>query len=133
MDLEDLDDITNWFFEGDEWAVKNWNHLQDQSARPEITGEAAGALQRRGAGARCPGAGEVLHTGAQWTWYASEFDGEAIFFGLVIGFEIELGYFSLKEMREVKGPLGLPIERDLYYNPKTLGELMERHRRERNG
>jgi len=70
---------------------------------------------------------------AQWTWYASEFDGEDIFFGLVIGFEIELGYFSLKEMREVKGPLGLPIERDLYYNPKTLGELMERHRRERNG
>lgn len=31
---------------------------------------------------------------AQWTWYASEIDGEDIFFGLVSGFELELGYFS---------------------------------------
>ena len=27
-----------------------------------------------------------------WTWYASEYDGDNIFFGLVIGFEIEYGY-----------------------------------------
>jgi hypothetical protein len=53
---------------------------------------------------------------AQWTWYASEFDGEDIFFGLVIGLEIELGYFSLSELKSVKGPLGLPIERDLHFN-----------------
>ena len=31
---------------------------------------------------------------SNWTWYASEFDGEDIFFGLVIGFAIEFGYFS---------------------------------------
>jgi DUF2958 family protein len=68
---------------------------------------------------------------SNWTWYASEFDGEDIFFGLVIGFEIELGYFSLSELEEVKGPLGLPIERDLHYQPETLGKLMEMHRNER--
>ena len=68
---------------------------------------------------------------SNWTWYASEFDGEDIFFGLVIGFEIELGYFSLKEMQEARGPMGLPIERDLYYDPLTLKELMENHRRDR--
>src|SRR3990172_8365059 len=28
---------------------------------------------------------------SNWTWYASEFDGEDIFFGLVNGFELELG------------------------------------------
>ena len=28
------------------------------------------------------------------TWYASEFDGEDTFFGLVSGFEVELEYFS---------------------------------------
>ena len=33
---------------------------------------------------------------AQWTWYASEFDGEDVFFGLVSGFEVELGYFSVR-------------------------------------
>lgn len=26
---------------------------------------------------------------SNWTWYASEFDGEGLFFGLVIGFEAE--------------------------------------------
>jgi hypothetical protein len=62
---------------------------------------------------------------AQWTWYASEFDGEDLFFGLVSGFEVELGYFSLKELQEAKGPLGLKIEWDLYFEPQTLGQLME--------
>ncbi len=68
---------------------------------------------------------------AGWTWYASEFDGEDLFFGLVSGLEVELGYFSLSELAEVQGPRGLPIERDLYYQPKTLGELKEMHERER--
>ena len=64
---------------------------------------------------------------SNWTWYASEFDGEDLFFGLVSGFEVELGYFSLSELQSVKGSLGLPIERDLYYEPKTLKELMKKH------
>src|SRR5690349_20415571 len=68
---------------------------------------------------------------SNWTWYASEGkeieanqyldapEGEKdfLFFGLVSGFEVELGYFSLKELEEVRGPLGLPIERDKHYEP----------------
>jgi len=50
-----------------------------------------------------------------WTWYAVEFDGKDRFFGLVDGFELEWGYFSLSELRSVKGPLGLGIERDRYF------------------
>ena len=61
---------------------------------------------------------------SSWTWYATEFDGEDLFFGLVDGFEKELGYFSLSELKSVKGALGLPIERDMYFKPKTLKELM---------
>jgi len=60
---------------------------------------------------------------SDWTFFATEFDGEDMFFGLVDGFEKELGYFSLKELQSVKGPLGLPIERDLYWQPKTLREI----------
>ena len=52
-------------------------------------------------------------------------------YGLVSGFEVELGHFSLKELREVKGPMGLPIERDLYYEPKSLKELIDLHRKQR--
>lgn len=62
---------------------------------------------------------------SDWTWYASEFDGEDLFFGLVSGFEVELGYFSLKELQETRELMGLLVERDLYFQPKSLGELMK--------
>ncbi len=62
---------------------------------------------------------------SSWTWYATEFDGEDLFFGLVDGFEKELGYFRLSELKQVKGKLGLPIERDRYFEPKPLKELMK--------
>jgi len=45
------------------------------------------------------------------------------FFGLVEGQFKELGYVSLKEIEEVRGPMGLPIERDLHWQPKTLEEI----------
>jgi hypothetical protein len=60
---------------------------------------------------------------SNWTWYASEFDGTDIFFGLhVVGFDTEMGYFSLSELSSVRGPLGLRIERDRYFTPKPLRE-----------
>ena len=61
---------------------------------------------------------------ANWTWYAIEFDGDDLFFGLVIGLETELGYFRLSELQEVRGPLNLPIERDLYFTPVPLLSLI---------
>jgi len=64
---------------------------------------------------------------SNWTWYATEFDGEDTFFGLVVGFETELGYFSLKELSEVAGPCGMKVERDLYFTPKSLSELEKLH------
>ena len=64
---------------------------------------------------------------SNWTWYASEFDGDDTFFGLVAGIDVELGYFLLSELQSVRGPLGLPIERDLHYEPKTLKELLAEH------
>lgn len=61
-----------------------------------------------------------------WTWYAIEFDGKDLFFGLVDGFERELGYFTLSELQANKGKLGLPIERDRYFTPIRLSELEKR-------
>jgi hypothetical protein len=60
---------------------------------------------------------------SNWTWLVTEFDGEDMFFGLVEGFEKELGYFSLSELENIRGPLGLPIERDLHFKPKPLEEI----------
>ena len=79
-----------------------------------------------------------------WTWYATEasvvkddFDGnechfsldtyedgdEVLFFGLVCGQENELGYWTLADLQSVKGPVGLKIERDIYWDPKKLSEV----------
>lgn len=61
---------------------------------------------------------------SSWTWYATEYDPvERVFFGLVDGLEKELGYFSLDELESVKGPLGLRIERDIYFEPTRIKEL----------
>ena len=57
---------------------------------------------------------------SNWTWFATEFDGEDRFFGKVVGFETELGCFSLSELESITGPMGLKIERDMYFDPKPL-------------
>jgi len=50
-----------------------------------------------------------------------------LFFGLVVGFEKELGYFSLTELQTLKegmrGLRALPIERDVYFRPTRLSEV----------
>ena len=38
----------------------------------------------------------------------------------------ELGYASLRELQSVRGPLGLGIERDLYFRPTPLSEIRGR-------
>ena len=59
-----------------------------------------------------------------WTWWATEYrSSERLCFGLVRGFEVELGYFSLDELAEVRGPGGLRIECDLYWKPVSLSVI----------
>ena len=65
---------------------------------------------------------------SNWTWYGLEFDGEDLFFGWVVGFEKGLGYFCLSELAEARGPLGLPIERDIHFSPMKLSEVKKLHR-----
>jgi hypothetical protein len=68
---------------------------------------------------------------SSWTWYITEYsalspDGlSRLCFGLVDGHEQELGYFSLDELAYVRGPLGLKIERDLWWEPKPLSAVRE--------
>ena len=59
-----------------------------------------------------------------WTWYATEFDGEDTFFGVVQGFETGFGNFSLSELQSVKGRFGLGIERDRYFDPTPLKDIV---------
>jgi len=67
-----------------------------------------------------------------FTWWITEAgpikdsDGKVVdyhLFGLVQGQCRELGYVSLNELEELRGPMGLPVERDLWWKPKTLEEI----------
>lgn len=64
---------------------------------------------------------KFFHPRSNWTWYACEFDGADTFFGYVIGFEKEFGYFSLKELQENN------VERDRYYKPKRISEIKKEY------
>jgi hypothetical protein len=59
------------------------------------------------------------------TWLLTEMDNDGLAFGLAdLGFGTpEMGYISLDEIWEVKGPGGLRVERDIYWKAsKTLSE-----------
>jgi hypothetical protein len=64
---------------------------------------------------------------SNWRWFAIEWDGEDQFFGLVQGFDTELGYFSKSELENTvyqMGAFALPaIERDLSWQAKPLSEV----------
>ena len=66
---------------------------------------------------------KFFYPSANWTWYGIEFDGEDLFFGLVDGFEVELGYFRLSELQSNRDKWGMPIERDLSFEPCRLSAL----------
>jgi hypothetical protein len=61
------------------------------------------------------------------TWYAIEYNPvNNAFFGYVSIFgdwNDEWGYFSLWELESYKGPLGMGIERDLYWKEKKASEV----------
>ena len=62
-----------------------------------------------------------------WTWYLCQFDPEdGRAFGLVRGLEVELGYFNMYELAEIRfEKLGnVPaVERDLHWKPRLLAEV----------
>ena len=57
------------------------------------------------------------------TWYLSELDPKTNnAFGLCCLHEKDLGYVNLDELLGFKGQLGLGIERDRHFKPKTFEE-----------
>src|ERR1700674_4420846 len=59
-----------------------------------------------------------------WTWYVVARDGDDWMWGLVDGFEKEVGPFLLSELLLNRGKLGCAIERDLYFKPTLLADLL---------
>lgn len=73
---------------------------------------------------------------ANATWLLSELnpDYEGLAFGLCdLGLgEPELGYVSLTELAELRGPLGVPVEQDRHFAPtRTIAAYAEQARTQR--
>jgi hypothetical protein len=60
--------------------------------------------------------------GTAWTWYIMEYDGKDTCFGYVESgsWSSEYGYFSIKELMDLKSSLGLRVERDISFRPVTI-------------
>lgn len=65
---------------------------------------------------------------ANWTWFIIELSKEdnSTCYGYVQGCVSELGYFLLEEISDVRGALNLPVERDLFFEPTKLSEIMNK-------
>ena len=55
---------------------------------------------------------------AQCTWLLTELGNDDIAFGLCdLGMGTpEIGFVCMREIRELRGPLGLPVERDMHFD-----------------
>ena len=60
-----------------------------------------------------------------WTWYIQDWDGSDICFGWVIGLDKEWGSFSLLELANIKGFLGLGIEVDEFFQPTSTEKVID--------
>jgi hypothetical protein len=65
---------------------------------------------------------------SSWTWFVTEGSPEGDdyrFFGFVRGLEDEWGYFLLSQLTAARGRLGLPVERDLCFQPGRFTEVVK--------
>lgn len=62
-----------------------------------------------------------------WTWYLMNQDPDDpnYLYGIVDGFEVEVGSFSLSELQSYKGRFGIGIERDLYFTPMPAKDIWQ--------
>lgn len=70
-----------------------------------------------------------------WTWYLMNQDpnDHDYLWGIVDGFEVEMGSFSLRELESVKGMMGLGIERDRWFKPVDVKVIWDMLNKKREG
>lgn len=65
-----------------------------------------------------------------FTWYVTEAEkqenGDILFYGQVLANgQKEWGYFTLNELKELRTPYGLGIERDKFWYEQTIEEIID--------
>ena len=61
---------------------------------------------------------------AGWMWYITEYDdAKRLAYGFVRCQDLEMRYISLRELSALRGPKGLLIERDLFWQATPLSRI----------
>jgi len=62
---------------------------------------------------------------SNWTWFIMEIskDDNQTCFGYIVGRDSELGFFSLDDLASIHGPLGLVVERDIWFKPTPFSQV----------
>tara|TARA_Y100000310_G_scaffold190819_1_gene190803 strand:- start:393 stop:698 length:306 start_codon:yes stop_codon:yes gene_type:complete len=59
-----------------------------------------------------------------WRWFLMNMDKDGDYcWGIVDGYAVEMGSFSMRELQSIQLPLGLGIERDKFFEPVKASEL----------
>ncbi len=73
--------------------------------------------------------GKFFMADERYTWYLIAFDGKDTLYGWLTvtgtGGENEFGFYSLADIKQLRGCLGLPVERDKVFKPRRLSEIEE--------
>jgi hypothetical protein len=72
---------------------------------------------------------KFLTRNSSWAWYVTEGcseDDDFIFFGFVVGDQMEWGQFALSELNGPCGPLDHLVQRDPDFKPARLSEVLKR-------
>jgi hypothetical protein len=95
-EMQDIEHLADWLIDSDEDEPEiippTGENLLDEESREKLPLLYSGEEQGLDALAQV----KFFTPDAQWSWYASEFDSEDIFFGLVNGLDLEFGYFSVR-------------------------------------
>ena len=61
-----------------------------------------------------------------WSWFVmnQDPDNPEYLWGIIKGFEVEQGSFSLSELQNYRGRLGLGIERDISFRPQPARGIL---------
>ncbi|WP_323591549.1 DUF2958 domain-containing protein [Aliarcobacter butzleri] len=69
---------------------------------------------------------KIFLPNSNWTWYIIEIDkSDNTCYGLVSGFETELGYFSLSELETISDSFGLKAELDSSFKATRLSKVKQ--------
>jgi len=80
-------------------------------------------MSQDGKGYKATAQVKIFDPCGSWTWYITEFDGKDECFGLVLGHERELGYFTISELSTLEGRMGIGLEIDTHFLPTILDRI----------